>query len=117
MTYISKQLGSTGEDLALKYLEKKGFLLIGRNIRLKFGEIDLLMKDKDTLVVVEVKTKSALDFGLPQEEVDFHKKKKLILLARAVSQKFPESKIRIDVVAVDESSKKLDHISNAVEDY
>jgi len=116
MSFQGKTLGKSGEDLACQFLLEKGYFLVGRNISLKFGEIDLLMKDKDTLVVVEVKTKSTLDFGLPQEEVDFHKKKKLILLARAVSQKFPESKIRIDVVAVDESSKKLDHISNAVED-
>lgn len=117
MSFQRKKLGFAGEDLALEFLQKKGFFLIGRNISLKFGEIDLLMKDKDTLVVVEVKTKSNAKFGLPQEEVDFHKKHKLILLARAVAQKFPEAKIRIDVVAIDESANSLDHVINAVEEY
>lgn len=116
MSFARKKLGQTGEDLALEYLQKKGYFLLGRNIRLKFGEIDLLMKDKNTLVVVEVKTKSNPNFGLPQEEVDNHKKHKLILLARAVAQKFPDSKIRIDVVAVDERLETLDHVINAIEE-
>lgn len=111
-----KKLGSAGEDLALEYLQKKGFFLLGRNIHFKFGEIDLLMKDKKTLVIIEVKTKSNPLFGLPQEEVDRHKKHKLILLARAVAQKFPDWKIRIDVVAVDERLDSVDHIYSAVEE-
>ncbi len=116
MTFKRKSLGNYGEDLALEYLLKKGFFLLGRNISFKFGEIDLLMKDKDTLVVVEVKTKANPLFGLPQEEVDYRKKHKLVLLARAVAQKFPDSKIRIDVVAVDERLDLVDHIVSAVED-
>jgi putative endonuclease len=116
MTYERKKLGFRGENLALNFLERKGFVLLGRNVRLKFGEIDLLMKDKDTIVVVEVKTKKSDLFGLPQEEVDWHKRRKLVRLAQAVAQKFPESKIRIDVAAVDDHSEKLDYIYSAVED-
>lgn len=116
MTFERKNLGNKGEDLALKYLQKKGYFLLGRNIKFKFGEIDLFMKDGKTLVVVEVKTKSNPLFGLPQEEVDAHKKHKLILLSRTVAQKFPDTPIRIDVVAVDERLDLIDHIVNAVEE-
>ena len=116
MTFQRKQLGQAGEDLALKYLERKHYRLMGRNLKLKFGEIDLLMQDGKTLVVVEVKTKSNPLFGLPQEEIDDRKKYKLILLARAVAQKFPERPIRIDVVAVDEHLDMIDHIISAVEE-
>ena len=115
MSYERKKLGQIGEDLALEFLLNKKYKLIKRNLRLKVGEIDLLMSEKDTLVVVEVKTKSNNRFGLPQEEVDWHKRHKLTLLSQEVLQKYPEAKIRIDVVAVDESTKRIDHIISAVE--
>lgn len=115
MTLRRKKLGKEGEDLALSYLEKKGYLAVGQNIRFFCGEIDLLMQDNETLVIVEVKTKSNLDFGLPQEEVDWHKQYKLRQLAGALSQKFPDQMIRIDVVGIDEGTGKIDHIVNAVE--
>jgi len=115
MSFARKKLGYHGEDMALKFLQKKGFLLIGQNVRLFCGEIDLLMQDKSTLVIVEVKTKSNLNFGLPQEEVDYHKKRKLVQLAQALAQKMPNQLIRIDVVAIDESNDSVDHIISAVE--
>ena len=102
--------------MALEFLLDKHYHLIGRNIKLFCGEIDLLMEDGKTLVVVEVKTKSNILFGLPQEEVDFHKQRKLLQLAKALTQKFPQKPIRIDVVAIDESADSVDHIISAVEE-
>lgn len=116
MTFKRKSLGSYGEQKALNFLKKKGYKLLGQNIRLFCGEIDLLMTDKKTLVVVEVKTKSNLDFGLPQEMVNFRKQKKLLQLAKVLMQKYPDKNIRIDVVSIDESSGIIDHIINAVEE-
>ena len=115
MNYHNKNLGAHGEDLALEYLEKKGYKLLKRNLKMKFGEIDLLMERKDTLIIVEVKTKSSDEFGEPQEEVDFFKKKKLTQLGKALWQLYPSHSIRIDVVAVDENDK-ITHIENAVEE-
>ncbi len=117
MTFQRKELGKHGEDLALEFLQKKGYKLIKRNFRLKFGEIDLLMQDKNTFVICEVKTKTSNDFGTPQDEIDFFKRKKLLQLAKALWQIYPGHSIRIDVVAVDENKKTLDHIVNAVEEH
>jgi len=89
---------------------------MGQNVKLFCGEIDLLMKDKETLVICEVKTKTSDQFGLPQEEIDFFKKKKLTQLGKALWQIYPNHHIRIDVLAVDEKEKKIDHIINAVEE-
>ncbi|MFA6492838.1 MAG: YraN family protein [Patescibacteria group bacterium] len=111
-----KALGKYGENLALEYLENKGYKLIGSNIRLFCGEIDLLMEDKNILVVVEVKTKSDLSFGLPQEMVNYKKRRKLLQLAKALWQKNPGANIRIDVVAIDKENCKIEHIINAVEE-
>jgi len=109
-----KKLGNYGEDLALAFLEKKGYKLIKRNLRLFCGEIDLLMADGEIFVICEVKTKSSSEFGAPQEEVDFFKKKKLVQLGKALWQIYPGHSIRIDVVAV--SADKIEHIINAVEE-
>lgn len=114
MTLKRKILGNKGEDLALQYLENKSFRLIGQNIRLFCGEIDLLMEDGDSLVVVEVKTKSSIDFGLAADMITLKKKIKLLQLAKALSQKFPNRNIRIDVVAIDDG--KVEHIVSAVEE-
>jgi len=109
-------LGKYGEELAKEYLEKKGYKLLKQNLKLFCGEIDLLMQDGDDLVICEVKTKKSEEFGTPQEEVDFFKQKKLVQLGKALWQIYPEHSIRIDVVAVDEENKKVDHIVNAVEE-
>lgn len=62
-------LGKRGEDLASAFLEKKGYTLIERNFRRLDGEIDLIMKDKNTLVFVEVRTRFGEDGGEPEETI------------------------------------------------
>jgi putative endonuclease len=112
-----QELGLTGEDQALQYLLSKGYILIGRNLRLFWGEIDILMADpraKNTLVIVEVKTKSSQDFGLAADMITLKKKRKLQQLAKALWQKFPRKNIRIDVVAIDQD--QINHIVSAVEE-
>lgn len=118
MTFQRKYLGQSGEEIAKKYLQVKNYRIIGQNIRLRMGEIDLLAADGDFLVIVEVKTKTSFTQGLPEEEVDYFKQRKLRLLAKAISQKYPKRNIRIDVVAVDKSTDKpkISHIVNAVEE-
>jgi Holliday junction resolvase-like predicted endonuclease len=72
------------------------------------------MRDKKTLVVVEVKTKSSRDFGGAVGLITAKKQSKLIQLAKALWQKFPGKNIRIDVVAIDDG--KIDHLVSAVEE-
>lgn len=115
MTFKRKALGKYGEDLALKYLQDQGYKLLGRNIKLFCGEIDLLMQDKDSLVIVEVKTKSGDSFGHASEMITSKKKKKLLQLAKALWQKFPKYNIRIDVVAIDDYNK-IQHLESAVQE-
>jgi len=117
MSNYNKNLGAHGEDLALEFLKKKGYKLVKRNLRMKAGEIDLLMQTKNTFVIVEVKTKTSHEYGAPQDEIDFFKKRKLIQLAKSLWQIYPAHSIRIDVIAVDEQSKTIDHIVNAVEEH
>jgi len=98
-----KALGSRGEDLAVQYLKKKGFKVIERNYRCSVGEIDLIAREKNTLVFVEIKARSSSEYGLPQEAVDRFKQKKMIEVARAyMAERHLKDDIiaRFDVVAI-----------------
>ena len=116
MSNQRKSLGNKGEELAKVYLEKKGYKFLKKNLRLFCGEIDLLMEDGQTLVICEVKTKTSDQFGAPQDEVDFFKKKKLVQLAKALWCLYPHNSIRIDVVAINMENESIEHIINAVEE-
>jgi len=98
-----KALGSKGEDLAVQYLKKKGFKVIERNYHCPAGEIDLIVREKNTLVFVEIKTRSSSDYGLPQDAVDRFKQKKMIEVARtylAEHHLTEDIPARFDVVAI-----------------
>lgn len=118
MTLERKKLGSSGEDLAEDLLRDKGYEILTRNLRLRYGEIDIVAQDGDYIVLIEVKTKTHFEQGRPEEKVDYFKKKKLRLLARALVKEYPNQNIRIDVMAVDFSlpKAKINHIINAVEE-
>ena len=103
MEDIRKALGSRGEDLAVKYLKKKGYKVIERNYRCQWGEIDLVARQGDTVIFVEIKARTSSDFGLPQDAVGRFKQEKLIQAARAyMAEHHLQETIpaRFDVVAV-----------------
>ncbi len=98
-----KALGFRGEALAVKYLKKRGFKVIERNYHCPVGEIDLIAREGNTLVFVEIKARSSSAFGLPQDAVDRFKQKKIIQAARDYLAKHhlnEEIPARFDVVAI-----------------
>ena len=99
MKQENKLTGKLGEEIAEGFLVKKGFELILRNFSTRFGEIDLIMRDKDKLVFVEVKTKKGLDWGSPEEMFTKSKLEKVKRMA-TVYLKGQEVPCRIDMVAV-----------------
>jgi putative endonuclease len=117
MTKQRQNIGRSGELLARRFLEQKGWKILDVNLRLHTGEIDILAKDKKTIVIVEVKTKMNERFGIAQEEVDMHKQKKLRSLALEISQIYPNSPLRIDVVAINYNNDQpmIEYLCNAVE--
>lgn len=74
-------LGQEGEEVAAKYLLTHGFEILTRNYRTRLGEIDIIAKEKKTIVFVEVKTRTRIDFGYPAEFVTRSKQQKLIKAA------------------------------------
>ncbi|MFO7839971.1 MAG: YraN family protein [Desulfosalsimonadaceae bacterium] len=97
-----QRLGQTGESLALKYLLKRGYKLLESNYRNRIGEIDIIARDGDTLVFVEVKTRRSERYGSPRLAVTPHKQKKISRTALAYLKYTGQMdcKARFDVVFV-----------------
>ena len=109
----NKSTGDEGEQEAARYLGQKGYKIIGRNVKLFCGEIDILAEYKKAIIIVEVKTVRGGGFGLAQDLVRFAKQNKL----RTLQQEYPNRMMRIDVIGVDYSTgtPAIEHIENAVE--
>jgi putative endonuclease len=116
-----QEVGKLGEKEARKFLKKRGYRIRETGFRCRHGEIDIIAQKKDYLVFVEVRTKSNLDFGTPEESITQTKKQRLIASAltyTSTHQKLP-SLWRIDVVAIELDDKgktrRIELIENAVE--
>lgn len=94
--------GRKGEDLAADFLASRGCRLVERNFRCAAGEIDLIVRDGEALVFVEVKSRCGSRFGLPQESVSIAKQRRLTRLALWYlrEKRFEGHPARFDVVAV-----------------
>jgi putative endonuclease len=97
-----RQLGDHGEDLAAAALKKQGYKILERNYVTPLGEIDLIARQGQTLVIVEVKTRKSLRFGTPQEAVSAAKQAKLRHLADYYlkDKRLVGQSVRFDVVAI-----------------
>jgi putative endonuclease len=95
-------LGRHGEDLAARHLVGAGLAVLARNWRCEVGEIDIVARDGNTLVIVEVKTRRSTAFGTPAEAVTPRKADKLRDLALAWLQRHPGDGggLRFDVVSI-----------------
>lgn len=110
-------LGKHGEDLATVFLKQKGFQIITRNYRQKTGEVDIIAKDGDTLIFIEVKTRSSLLFGQPFEAVTKKKQTQLnrIALDYMTRNKINNQAARFDVISIliEQNKKpKIEHLQN-----
>ena len=99
----NKFTGNYGEDLACKYLQKLGFKILKRNYRIRGGEINIVAKDSDTLVFVEVKTRYSHEFGDPAEAMTYFKMKALIKTTQfyLMQNKLENMSYRLDFISVD----------------
>ncbi|MBI3255504.1 MAG: YraN family protein [Candidatus Andersenbacteria bacterium] len=110
-------LGNTGEQIARAFLEKAGFLFVDANWSCKLGEVDLIMRDKDELVFVEVRLRRPTSYGQGLDTVAAQKQRKLINTARFYQQKMDYwGYLRFDVVSIEyEEGQKpiIEHIQDA----
>jgi putative endonuclease len=108
----NKKTGKIGEDIAIDFLKKKGYKIIERNYKCVFGEVDIVARNKDDIVFVEVKSRRSEYFGDPTDAVDFNKQKKIskIALNYLNEKRVDNHDARFDVIAI-----KLSPSGNTVE--
>ncbi|HEY9032712.1 MAG TPA: YraN family protein [Pseudomonadales bacterium] len=107
MSTLSRLLGRQQEKRAENYLQAQGLATITRNYQCRQGEIDLIMRDKDTLVFVEVRYRSNNRHGSAAESVDQRKQQKILHTARhflASHGEFQQMYCRFDVLAIDQAN-------------
>lgn len=99
-------LGKKGEKIAAAFLEEAGYKILQANYRAGRGEIDLIVQNNDLLVFVEVKARTSVNFGFPEEAVTKKKAEKLIETATVyLEERSWDGPIRFDIVSVDLSKK------------
>ncbi|MCL5674951.1 MAG: YraN family protein [Candidatus Omnitrophica bacterium] len=89
-----RNFGNLGENLAVSFLKEKGYIILERNYRTRFAEIDIIAKDKNEIVFIEVKTRTSNLFGEPQEAVN---RLKINKIEKASVVYLEKSKIKIPV--------------------
>lgn len=117
-------LGDWGEDAVGKFLEKQGYQILDRKYRCRWGEIDLVARDGDELVFIEVRTRRSKLFGTPQESITEAKVGRMVATCQDYLEKHVDDKSRaetawrIDLVSVHPSrgrAPRIEHLRNAVE--
>lgn len=115
-----QRLGRWGERMAESYLTARGYDVIERNARTPYGEIDLVMKNSEILVFVEVKTRSSDSFGEPEASVTLKKQAHLVSAIQAYMLEHDELEgdWRVDVIAIQGTPNKpnpsIVHFENAL---
>lgn len=110
------ELGKLGEEMAVDYLKKNGYSILQTNFVFQKAEIDIIAQKGNVLAVVEVKTRSSIEFGLPQ---DFVKPKKIQLLVKAINEYIIENDLdvdaRFDIISIYKNGKEyeIEHLEDA----
>jgi putative endonuclease len=121
MGQLQKKLGKKGEDFVTQRLEKQGYVIVERNFHCRYGEVDIIAKDGDEYVFVEVKTRRHMYYDEPMDTVDHRKQKKL---QRTIHYYLHQNKLddalhRVDIAILEIDSKgrfSLDYLKNPLEE-
>ena len=110
------ELGKLGEEMAVEFLEKAGYEILETNWVFQKAEVDIIARKGETVAIVEVKTRSSIDFGLPQE---FVKPKKIQLLVKAINEYITindlDVEVRFDIIAIHKMPNEfvIEHLESA----
>lgn len=113
---ITQQIGRIAEENALEYLSSQGLKLVSRNYSCHLGEIDLIMRDKEYLVFIEVRTRKSMSYGGGVASITYAKRQKIIrttshfIIKHKIQEKHP---LRFDVLSIDGKSKAITWIKDA----
>jgi len=105
------KLGQKAEKIAVSFLKKKNFKILHQNYKTPVGEIDVIAKERDTIIFVEVKARTNINYGLPKEAVTYKKQKQIIRTAMwYLNEKefFNCPKTRFDVISILFNNNQID---------
>ncbi|MEP6895776.1 MAG: YraN family protein [Chloroflexota bacterium] len=113
----NQRIGKWGEDTAVEYLTQHGYELVARNVRTPYGEIDILVKQGETIIFVEVKTRTSNKMGLPEESITPRKREHMLAAADHYAAENEIDHWQIDVISIEgkpESQPKITYFENAL---
>jgi len=113
----NQRVGKWGEDAVAGYLAGRGYEIITRNARTPYGEIDIVAKQDDITIFVEVKSRTSLSMGLPEESVNSRKQARMLACAEHYAAENEIDHWQIDVIAVEGKvglEPKITHFENAI---
>lgn len=119
MKHLNKDIGNYGEKIAQNFLKKNGYHILDCNFRNHIGELDVICRKQNLLIIVEVKSRYNLDYGFPRESVNYQKQKSIIKLTYSYIylKKLYNLNIRFDIIEVlfnnNNSKYKITHIKDA----
>lgn len=119
MSSSRQNIGRKGEDVAAKYLETRGYKIVDKNFRTRFGEIDIVARDKGSIVFIEVKSRTGTGYGIPASAVTPKKQRQIsrVALLYIAEHNLGDSPARFDVVSVlfTGSNSRVELITDAFE--
>lgn len=114
-----QQFGKDSESLAARHLKKNGYKILEQNYRNKLGEIDIIAKEKETLVFVEVKARKTHVFGNPKWAVTYKKQRKISMVAlyylKATKQTHVKARFDVVSLSLTKDNSQIEIIKNAFE--
>ena len=113
----NQRIGKWGEDTAAEYLTQHGYEIIARNIRTPYGEIDIVARQGDMTIFVEVKTRTSNKMGLPEESITPRKREHMLAAADHYSAEHEIDHWQIDVIAIEGkpgSKSVITYFENAI---
>ena len=97
----NQRIGKWGEETAAEYLTQNGCEIIGRNIRTSYGEIDIVVPQGESIVFIEVKTRTLNKLGLPEESITSRKREHMIACAEHYATEHEIDHWQIDVISIE----------------
>jgi putative endonuclease len=117
MVKHNQRIGKWGEDAVAAYLTERGYEIIARNARTPYGEIDIIAKQADVIIFIEVKTRTSNKMGLPEESVNLRKQAHMLACAEHYAVENEIDHWQIDVISVEGKVglvPRITHFENAI---
>ncbi len=113
----NQRIGKWGEDTAAEYLTQRGCDILARNVRTPYGEIDIVARQGDSTLFVEVKTRTSNKMGLPEDSITARKREHMISAAEHYAMEHEIDRWQIDVISIEGkpgSTPNITYFENAI---